>query len=163
MQSAEAGRYGGEASPETHQVPAAAEEHPEEDGRAGDTRRPQQHGEGSEHFRSACWVGFPFLDLMESPSAVHQRSHGCTCSIYQTSVSPLHQVAVVEGFINSVDSQMRLRQEQQKLATVSARIDSYEAVEGSSEEVEKVVLVPFGSNQCSVRRSLTSAASSSDP
>lgn len=113
--------------------------------------------------RSACWVGFCFLDLMESPSAVHQRSHGCTCSIYQTSVSPLHQVAVVEGFINSVDSQMRLRQEQQKLATVSARIDSYEAVEGSSEEVEKVVLVPFGSNQCSVRRSLTSAASSSDP
>lgn len=53
----------------------------------------------------------------------------------------------MEGFINSVDSQMRLRQEQQKLATVSARIDSYEAVEGSSEEVEKVVLAPFGSNR----------------
>lgn len=52
----------------------------------------------------------------------------------------LHKVAVVESFINSVDSQMRLRQEQQKLATVSARIDSYEAVEGSSEEVEKVTL-----------------------
>lgn len=33
---------------------------------------------------------------------------------------------------------MRQRQERQKLATVSARIDSYEAVEGSSEEVEKV-------------------------
>lgn len=33
---------------------------------------------------------------------------------------------------------MRQRQEQQKLATISARIDSYEAVEGSSEEVEKV-------------------------
>lgn len=45
----------------------------------------------------------------------------------------------MEGFINSVDSQMRLRQEQQKLATISARIDSYEAVEGSSEEVEKVI------------------------
>ena len=44
----------------------------------------------------------------------------------------------MEGFINSVDSQMRQRQEQQKLATISARIDSYEAVEGSSEEVEKV-------------------------
>ena len=43
----------------------------------------------------------------------------------------------VEGFINSVDSQMRQRQERQKLATISARIDSYEAVEGSSEEVEK--------------------------
>lgn len=48
-------------------------------------------------------------------------------------------MAVVEGFINSVDSQMRQRQEQQKLATISARIDSYEAVEGSSEEVEKVI------------------------
>lgn len=56
-----------------------------------------------------------------------------------TFVFSLHKVAVVEGFINSVDSQMRLRQEQQKLATISARIDSYEAVEGSSEEVEKVI------------------------
>lgn len=44
----------------------------------------------------------------------------------------------MERFINSVDSQMRQRQEQQKLATISARIDSYETVEGSSEEVEKV-------------------------
>lgn len=50
----------------------------------------------------------------------------------------LLKVAAVERFINSVDSQMRQRQEQQKLATISARIDSYEAVEGSSEEVEKV-------------------------
>ncbi|KAM6981505.1 LOW QUALITY PROTEIN: pleckstrin homology domain-containing family G member 5 [Tautogolabrus adspersus] len=48
-------------------------------------------------------------------------------------------VAAVEGFINSVDSQMRQRQERQKLATISARIDSYEAVEGSSEEVEKIL------------------------
>uniref|UniRef100_A0A3Q1JW85 Pleckstrin homology domain containing, family G (with RhoGef domain) member 5b n=1 Tax=Anabas testudineus TaxID=64144 RepID=A0A3Q1JW85_ANATE len=49
------------------------------------------------------------------------------------------EVATVEGFINSVDSQMRQRQEQQKLATISARIDSYETVEGSSEEVEKIL------------------------
>jgi len=49
----------------------------------------------------------------------------------------LFQVSTVEGFINSVDSQMRQRQEQQRLAAISARIDSYEAVEGSSEEVEK--------------------------
>lgn len=48
-------------------------------------------------------------------------------------------VATVEGFINSVDSQMQQRQEQQKLATISGRIDSYEAVEGSSEEVEKIL------------------------
>ena len=47
-------------------------------------------------------------------------------------------MAAVEGFINSVESKMRQRQEQQNLATISARIDSYEAVEGSSEEVEKV-------------------------
>lgn len=60
-----------------------------------------------------------------------------------TVVLSLHQVAVVEGFINSVDSQMRLRQEQQKLATISARVDSYEAVEGSSEEVEKVSIELF--------------------
>uniref|UniRef100_A0A8C7P1H7 Pleckstrin homology and RhoGEF domain containing G5 n=1 Tax=Oncorhynchus mykiss TaxID=8022 RepID=A0A8C7P1H7_ONCMY len=48
-------------------------------------------------------------------------------------------VACVEGFINSVDSQMRQREERQKLATISGRIDSYEAVEGSSEEVEKIL------------------------
>ncbi|KAK2851868.1 hypothetical protein Q5P01_008144 [Channa striata] len=48
-------------------------------------------------------------------------------------------IATVEGFINSVDSQMRQRQERQKLATISARIDSYETVEGSSEEVEKIL------------------------
>ncbi|XP_072222927.1 pleckstrin homology domain-containing family G member 5 isoform X2 [Leuresthes tenuis] len=48
-------------------------------------------------------------------------------------------VGTVEGFINSVDSQMRQRQEQQRLAAISARIDSYEAVEGSSEEVEKIL------------------------
>ncbi|KAL1020592.1 hypothetical protein UPYG_G00002150 [Umbra pygmaea] len=48
-------------------------------------------------------------------------------------------VACVEGFINSVDSQMRQREERQKLAAISGRIDSYEAVEGSSEEVEKIL------------------------
>lgn len=65
-------------------------------------------------------------------------------------------MAEVEGFINSVDSQMRLRQEQQKLATVSARIDSYEAVEGSSEEVEKVVNAgALGQSEGSVGRRLT--------
>lgn len=53
----------------------------------------------------------------------------------------LLKVAAVEGFINSVDSQMRQRQDHQKLTTISARIDSYEAVEGSSEEVEKVRIV----------------------
>ncbi|XP_038165180.1 pleckstrin homology domain-containing family G member 5 isoform X1 [Cyprinodon tularosa] len=48
-------------------------------------------------------------------------------------------LVTVERFINSVDSKMRQRQEEQKLATISARIDSYEAVEGSSEEVEKIL------------------------
>ncbi|XP_061152532.1 pleckstrin homology domain-containing family G member 5 isoform X1 [Syngnathus typhle] len=48
-------------------------------------------------------------------------------------------VASVEGFIDSINSHMRQRQEQQRLATTCARIDSYEAVEGSSEEVEKIL------------------------
>ncbi|XP_061646760.1 pleckstrin homology domain-containing family G member 5 isoform X3 [Phyllopteryx taeniolatus] len=48
-------------------------------------------------------------------------------------------VASVEGFIDSINSHMRQRQEQQRLATISARIESYEAVEGSSEEVEKIL------------------------
>lgn len=72
------------------------------------------------------------------------------------SVFFLLKVAVVEGFINSVDSQMRQRQEQQKLATISARIDSYEAVEGSSEEVEKVILQRFPTSSKSSVRSETS-------
>ncbi|XP_051515470.1 pleckstrin homology domain-containing family G member 5-like isoform X1 [Myxocyprinus asiaticus] len=48
-------------------------------------------------------------------------------------------VLCVESFINSVDSQMRQRQEQQKLAAISARVESYEAVEGASEEVERAL------------------------
>ncbi|XP_061114394.1 pleckstrin homology domain-containing family G member 5 isoform X1 [Conger conger] len=48
-------------------------------------------------------------------------------------------VESVERFINSVDSQMRRRQERQKLAAISGRIESYEAVEGASEEVEKIL------------------------
>lgn len=60
---------------------------------------------------------------------------------------------MVEGFINGVNSRMRQRQERQKLATVSARIDSYEAVEGSSEEVEKVKLSPPPSSSSSWTKS----------
>lgn len=48
------------------------------------------------------------------------------------------QVAAVECFINSVDSQMRHREEKQKLAAIAGRIEAYEAVEGASEEVERV-------------------------
>lgn len=44
----------------------------------------------------------------------------------------------MESFINGVDSQMRQRQELQKLAATSARVEAYEAVEGASEEVERV-------------------------
>ncbi|KAM9445307.1 pleckstrin homology domain-containing family G member 5 isoform 2-T3 [Clarias gariepinus] len=51
----------------------------------------------------------------------------------------LSMVASVENFINSVDSQMLQRQEQQKLAAISARVESYEAVEGGSEEVERIL------------------------
>ncbi|XP_060749755.1 pleckstrin homology domain-containing family G member 5 isoform X1 [Tachysurus vachellii] len=51
----------------------------------------------------------------------------------------LSMVACVESFINSVDSQMRQRQERQKLAATSARVETYEAVEGASEEVERIL------------------------
>ena len=44
----------------------------------------------------------------------------------------------VEGFINSVDAQMHQRQEQQKLAAISARLEACETTEGGSEEVERV-------------------------
>ncbi|XP_052450494.1 pleckstrin homology domain-containing family G member 5 isoform X4 [Carassius gibelio] len=50
-----------------------------------------------------------------------------------------NMVKCVEGFINSVDSQMRQKQEQEKLAAISARVESYEAVEGASEEVERAL------------------------
>lgn len=48
------------------------------------------------------------------------------------------QVVAVENFINSVDSQMRHREAQQKLVAIASRIEVYEPVEGVSEEVEKV-------------------------
>ncbi|XP_073731613.1 pleckstrin homology domain-containing family G member 5 isoform X2 [Misgurnus anguillicaudatus] len=48
-------------------------------------------------------------------------------------------VSYVEGFIYGVDSQMHQRQEKQKLAAISARVESYEAVEGASEEVERAL------------------------
>ncbi|KAF5902069.1 pleckstrin homology domain-containing family G member 5 isoform X1, partial [Clarias magur] len=56
-----------------------------------------------------------------------------------TKDSLLSMVASVENFINSIDSQMLQRQEQQKLAAISARVESYEAVEGGSEEVERIL------------------------
>uniref|UniRef100_A0A8C9T596 Pleckstrin homology and RhoGEF domain containing G5 n=1 Tax=Scleropages formosus TaxID=113540 RepID=A0A8C9T596_SCLFO len=49
------------------------------------------------------------------------------------------QVASVETFINSIDSQMYQRQEKKKLASISSRIESYEAVDGGSEEVERIL------------------------
>ncbi|XP_051967721.1 pleckstrin homology domain-containing family G member 5 isoform X3 [Xyrauchen texanus] len=48
-------------------------------------------------------------------------------------------VAAVETFINSVDSQMRQREEKQKLAAIAGRIEAYEAMEGASEEVERIL------------------------
>lgn len=76
---------------------------------------------------------------------------GCFGSLYQCEVCSgyftvpwggvwrvLLQIATVEGFINSVDSQMRQREEKQKLAAIASRVEAYEAVEGASEEVEKV-------------------------
>ncbi|TRY59728.1 hypothetical protein DNTS_002512 [Danionella cerebrum] len=48
-------------------------------------------------------------------------------------------VAAVECFINSVDSQMRHREEKQKLAAIAGRIEAFEAVEGAGEEVERIL------------------------
>ncbi|XP_053307745.1 pleckstrin homology domain-containing family G member 5 isoform X2 [Spea bombifrons] len=45
----------------------------------------------------------------------------------------------VERFINHVNSRMRQRQEQQRLAAIISRIDSYEAVESSTDEVDKIL------------------------
>ncbi|XP_048374671.1 pleckstrin homology domain-containing family G member 5 isoform X3 [Sphaerodactylus townsendi] len=45
----------------------------------------------------------------------------------------------VERFINHVNSRMRQRQEQQRLVTIVSRIDSYEVVEGSTDEVDKIL------------------------
>ncbi|XP_075695562.1 pleckstrin homology domain-containing family G member 5 isoform X2 [Rhinoderma darwinii] len=45
----------------------------------------------------------------------------------------------VERFINHVNSRMRQRQEQQRLVAIISRIDSYEAVESSSDEVDKIL------------------------
>ncbi|KAL8198633.1 UNVERIFIED_CONTAM: Pleckstrin y domain-containing G member 5 [Gekko kuhli] len=45
----------------------------------------------------------------------------------------------VERFINHVNSRMRQRQEQQRLATIVSRIDAYEVVEGSTDEVDKIL------------------------
>ncbi|XP_075461098.1 pleckstrin homology domain-containing family G member 5 isoform X3 [Ascaphus truei] len=45
----------------------------------------------------------------------------------------------VERFINHVNSRMRQRQEQQRLVAITSRIDSYEAVESSSDEVDKIL------------------------
>lgn len=44
----------------------------------------------------------------------------------------------MERFIHHVNACMRQRQERQRLAAVVSRIDAYEVVEGSNDEVDKV-------------------------
>lgn len=48
------------------------------------------------------------------------------------------QISSVERFIHQVNAYMRQRQERQRLAAVVSRIDAYEVVEGSNDEVDKV-------------------------
>ncbi|XP_024063585.2 pleckstrin homology domain-containing family G member 5 isoform X2 [Terrapene carolina triunguis] len=48
-------------------------------------------------------------------------------------------ISSVERFINHVNSRMRQRQEQQRLVAILSRIDSYEVVDGSTEEVDKLL------------------------
>ncbi|NXV35414.1 PKHG5 protein, partial [Rissa tridactyla] len=48
-------------------------------------------------------------------------------------------IGSVEHFINHVNSRMRQRQERQRLAAILDRIDAYEVVEGSTDEVDKLL------------------------
>ncbi|KAM6296417.1 pleckstrin homology domain-containing family G member 5 [Aegotheles albertisi] len=48
-------------------------------------------------------------------------------------------IGSVERFINHVNSRMRQRQERQRLAAILSRIDAYEVVEGSTDEVDKLL------------------------
>ncbi|XP_032564573.1 pleckstrin homology domain-containing family G member 5 isoform X3 [Chiroxiphia lanceolata] len=48
-------------------------------------------------------------------------------------------IGSVECFINDVNSRMRQRQERQRLAAILSRIDTYEVVEGSTDEVDKLL------------------------
>ncbi|NXJ80504.1 PKHG5 protein, partial [Trogon melanurus] len=48
-------------------------------------------------------------------------------------------IGSVEHFINDVNSRMRQRQERQRLAAILSRIDAYEVVEGSTDEVDKLL------------------------
>ncbi|XP_028921846.1 pleckstrin homology domain-containing family G member 5 isoform X1 [Ornithorhynchus anatinus] len=48
-------------------------------------------------------------------------------------------IGSVERFINHVNSRMRQRQEQLRLAAIVSRIDSYEVVESSTDEVDKLL------------------------
>ncbi|XP_067873355.1 pleckstrin homology domain-containing family G member 5-like isoform X2 [Heterodontus francisci] len=51
----------------------------------------------------------------------------------------ISMVSSVESFITHVNSRMHQRQQQQRLAEIISRIDSYEVVDGSSDEVEKIL------------------------
>ncbi|KAM5141079.1 pleckstrin homology domain-containing family G member 5 isoform 1-T1 [Mantella aurantiaca] len=57
----------------------------------------------------------------------------------QVRESIIAMINSVERFINHVNSRMRQRQEQQRLAAIISRIDSYEAVESSTDEVDKML------------------------
>ncbi|XP_045402216.1 pleckstrin homology domain-containing family G member 5 isoform X2 [Lemur catta] len=48
-------------------------------------------------------------------------------------------IGSVERFIHHVNACMRQRQERQRLAAVASRIDAYEVVEGSNDEVDKLL------------------------
>ncbi|XP_074969867.1 pleckstrin homology domain-containing family G member 5 isoform X1 [Phalacrocorax aristotelis] len=48
-------------------------------------------------------------------------------------------IGSVEHFINHINSRMRQRQERQRLAAILDRIDTYEVVEGSTDEVDKLL------------------------
>ncbi|KAM7098697.1 pleckstrin homology domain-containing family G member 5 isoform 3-T3 [Molossus nigricans] len=57
----------------------------------------------------------------------------------RTKEAVITMISSVERFIHHVNACMRQRQERQRLAAVVSRIDAYEVVEGSNDEVDKLL------------------------
>lgn len=117
--AAETERHAGQAAPAAHQVPAAAQVAAQEDRRAAGQGGRGHHGERASERGEAGERAAADPDRPRPPL-------------------PFAQIDSVERFIHHVNTCMRQRQERQRLAAVSSRIDAYEVVESASDEVDKV-------------------------
>lgn len=75
MQSAEAGRHAGKATPETHQISTATQNHPEENRRTCSERRSPEHGEELVQWRFAECQTTKVSDCRSLRTS--DRSHEC--------------------------------------------------------------------------------------